>query len=48
MRFKGTYKRVGYSYPKSVIWGDYLYISYATNKEDVELTRIPIASLLYN
>jgi hypothetical protein len=48
MRFKGTYKRVGYSYPKSVIWGDYLYISYATNKEDVELTRILIASLLYN
>jgi hypothetical protein len=48
LRFKGIYKRVGYSYPKSVIWGDYLYISYATNKEDVEFTRIPIASLLYN
>jgi hypothetical protein len=47
LRFEGKYKRAGYSYPKSVIWNDYLYISYATNKEDVELTRIPIDSLLY-
>jgi hypothetical protein len=46
MRFSGLYKRKGYSYPKSVIWGDYLYVSYATNKEDVEITRIPIDSLL--
>jgi len=48
MKFKGKYKRVGYSYPKSIIWGDYLYVSYATNKEDVELTRVPINSLIYN
>lgn len=47
MKYKGKYKRIGYSYPKSVIWNNYLYISYATNKEDVELTRIPISSLLY-
>jgi hypothetical protein len=46
MRYNGTYKRVGYSYPKSVIWNNYLYVSYATNKEDVELTRVPINSLL--
>ena len=47
MRYPGKYKRAGYSYPKSVVWGDYLYVSYATNKEDVELTRLPIAGLLY-
>ena len=47
LRYPGKYKRIGYSYPKSVIWGDYLYVSYATNKEDVELTRIPINNLLY-
>lgn len=47
LRFKGKYKREGYSYPKSVIWGKFLYISYATNKEDVEYTRIPITSLVY-
>ena len=45
MNYSGTYKRVGYSYPKSVIWNNYLYVAYATNKEDVEFTRIPIESL---
>lgn len=47
MQFNGKYKRIGYSYPKSIIWNNFLYVSYATNKEDVELTRIPISSLLY-
>jgi len=47
LRFGGKFKRVGYSYPKSVVWGNYLYVSYATNKEDVQCTRIPIESLLY-
>jgi len=47
LRYQGKFKRIGYSYPKSVVWGDYLYVSYATNKEDVELTRIPINSLIY-
>jgi hypothetical protein len=44
-RYEGLYKRPGYHYPKSVIWRDHLYIAYATNKEDVELTRVPLASL---
>lgn len=48
LKYEGKYKRIGYSYPKSVIWGDYLYVSYATNKEDVELTRVLIDSLVYN
>lgn len=45
MQVEGKFKRAGYSYPKSVIWGDFLYVSYSTNKEDVELTRIPLSSL---
>jgi len=45
MRFEGKYKRAGYSYPKSVIWNQHLYVSYATNKEDIQLTRIPLESL---
>jgi hypothetical protein len=45
LRFAGRYKRAGYSYPKSIIWKKYLYVSYATNKEDAELTRIPLDSL---
>ncbi|MBR06797.1 MAG: hypothetical protein CMP48_03845 [Rickettsiales bacterium] len=46
IRFEGKYKRVGYSYPKSIIWNGYLYVGYATNKEDVQLTRIPVQSLM--
>ena len=44
-RYEGRYKRAGYSYPKSVVWNGYLYVSYATNKEDVELTRAPLEGL---
>jgi hypothetical protein len=45
LRYPGRYKRPGYSYPKSVVWGDWLYVGYATNKEDVELTRVPLKEL---
>jgi hypothetical protein len=45
LRFEGLYKRPGYHYPKSVIWKDYLYVGYATNKEDVELTRVPLSEM---
>ena len=45
LRYKGLYKRPGYSYPKSVVWRNYLYVSYATNKEDAELIRVPLNSL---
>ena len=44
-RYEGISKTEGYSYPGSVIWGDYLYVAYATNKEDVEISRIPLSSL---
>jgi hypothetical protein len=44
-RYPGQYKRPGYSYPKSVVWNDWLYVAYATNKEDVELTRVPLREL---
>ena len=45
LHFPGTYKRPGYSYPKSVVWNDYLYVGYATNKETVEITRVPLSGL---
>ena len=35
----------GYSYPKAFIHEDYLYVSYAMNKNDVEYTRIPIKEI---
>lgn len=45
-RFEGKYKRAGFSYPKSAVIDDYLYVAYATNKEDIEITRIPWRRLL--
>ncbi len=46
LRYEGTAKRLGYHYPKSMVWQDYIYVSYATNKEDVEYTRVPLESLI--
>lgn len=46
MRYPGKFKHEGYHYPKSVIWKDALYVGYATNKEDVEITRIPLKNHL--
>jgi PelA/Pel-15E family pectate lyase len=37
---------LGYSYPKATIWHDKLYISYSTNKEDVECTIVPLTLLV--
>jgi hypothetical protein len=44
-RFEGAFKDPGYSYPGMVVWNDALWVTYATNKEDIEVTRIPLASL---
>ncbi|MFT3830241.1 MAG: exo-alpha-sialidase [Opitutaceae bacterium] len=44
-RFEGKFKRRGYHYPKSLVAGGFLYVIYATNKEDVEITRVPLATL---
>jgi hypothetical protein len=46
LRYEGQYKRPGYHYPKSTVWNGFLYVAYATNKEDVELTRVPLSSLV--
>ena len=46
MRFPGRHKRPGYHYPKSVTWKGHLYVGYATNKEDVQVTRVPLGSLV--
>jgi hypothetical protein len=45
MRYEGKHKRAGYNYPKSIVWKGFLYVAYATNKEDVEVTRVPLKSL---
>lgn len=45
LRFAGRYKRPGYHYPKSLVARGCLFVIYATNKEDIEVTRVPLASL---
>jgi len=45
LRHEGQYKRPGYHYPKSTVWNGFLWIGYATNKEDVQITRVPLDSL---
>lgn len=45
LRYEGLYKRLGYHYPKSLVYDGHLYVSYSTNKEDVEMTRVPIENL---
>ncbi len=45
LRHEGKYKRPGYHYPKSLVADGHLYVIYAANKEDVELTRVPLAAL---
>ena len=42
LRREGKYKRPGYHYPKSLAHDGHLHVVYATNKEDVELTRVPL------
>ncbi len=44
-RFTGKAKRPCYAYPKSIVIGDYLYVAYSTNKEDVEYSRVPLSSI---
>lgn len=47
-KYEGKYKTLGYSYPKAYINGDYLYICYSTNKEDIDCTRVPISNISLN
>ena len=39
-RFSGLYKGAGYSYPCTCIYNNYIYVFYATNKEDIEVSII--------
>ena len=41
-RYKGRAKSIGYAYPHSVVVGDKLWVIYSVNKEDIQVTRIPI------
>lgn len=45
IRLPGTGKGRGYQYPSAVVVGDALWIMYSVGKEDVAISRVPLASL---
>ena len=45
-RWEGLHKLAGWQYPTSLVWGDYLYVAYSINKEDVGITRIELSALM--
>jgi hypothetical protein len=45
IRYKGLEKTIGYQYPHSVVAENDLWVIYSVNKEDVEVTRIPLNGL---
>lgn len=47
-RYEGKSKTLGYSYPKALVHQGYLYVSYATNKDDAQYTRIPLSAISLN
>ena len=44
-RHEGKFKGAGYQYPHSVVVGNFLWVIYSVNKEDMEVARIPLADL---
>lgn len=44
-RYEGKAKTLGYSYPKALVHNGYLYVSYSTNKDDAQYTRVPINNI---
>jgi hypothetical protein len=45
IRYKGAHKGVGYQYPNATIVGDDLWVVYSVGKEDIGVTRVPLAAL---
>jgi hypothetical protein len=45
MRYEGRWKCGGFQYPHTTTMGDYLWVIYSVNKEDVEVTAIPLTAL---
>lgn len=45
-RYEGKSKTPGYSYVGTLVHDGVLYIAYATNKEDIEISCVPLAKML--
>ena len=47
-KYTGYANTLGYSYLKAFIFEEYLYVSYSTNNDDAEYSRIPIKEISLN
>ena len=47
-RYEGKSKTLGYSYPKALVHDGWLYVSYSTNKDDAQFTRVPLSGISLN
>ena len=47
-KYTGYANTLGYSYPKAFIFEKYWYVSYSTNKDDAEYSRISIKEISLN
>ena len=45
IRFDGAHKGPGFQYPSAVTTEKYLWVIYSIGKEDIEVARVPLASL---
>ena len=45
MRYEGRWKCGGFQYPHATTMGKHLWVVYSVNKEDVEVTAIPLTAL---
>lgn len=47
-RYEGKAKTLGYSYPKALVHDGWLFVSYSTNKDDAQYTRVPVNNITLN
>ena len=45
LRYEGRWKNMGFQYPHSTVMGDSLWVMYSLNKEDIQVTRMPLSEL---
>lgn len=46
MKYPGRAKGTGFHYPDSCVAGDYLFVIYSRNKEDILISKIPLCEIM--
>jgi len=45
MKYQGRAKGRGFHYPDTCVAGEFLFVIYSRNKEDIFVAKIPLAAL---